>query len=658
MLTISELGKSYGPKTLFEGVCLQVSRQERIGLVGPNGAGKSTLFSLILQNESPDAGSITLEKNATVGHLPQETAPAGAETVLELAIAITPEIAALQKKIKAAESEHAAARAEIDCHDNIHARYDALGGYQLEPRAKQILAGLSFREKDFHRPLREMSGGWVMRAHLARLLVQAPDLLMLDEPANHLDLESLQWFQEYLRHYPGAILFISHDRDFLNQLAGQIWELRQRKVFRYRGNYDDYLAQREAAEVQQWAAYKNQQREIARLMEFVERFRAKATKAAQAQSKLKQVERMEKIEAPGGGDKTIKFRFPQPQRSGLKVITLKGIHQAYGQNVIYRGMDFQAERGQRTVLVGPNGAGKSTLLKILAGVLQPQQGVRELGHNTRAVYYSQYRVDMLQPGRTVLEEALDSPERMTEESIRTLLGAFLFCGDDVFKKTGVLSGGEKSRLALVKLLLQPPNLLLMDEPTTHLDIASVDALLAALRQFTGTLIFISHDVYFIRQISNHVVRVDAGRLTHFPGGYQYYLDKTAAAAAQAAAAPGREAAAERPSVKGGRKEQKRIEAEQRQARSGERRAQQERLAALESEILKLEARQKELAAALEDPGVYRQAGQAMSLNREWSENAARLEQLSRQWEQAAEQALASGYFPTRQGETLSSRDSI
>ncbi|MGD0411028.1 MAG: ABC-F family ATP-binding cassette domain-containing protein [Verrucomicrobiota bacterium] len=642
MLTISELGKAYGPKTLFEGVSLQVSRQDRIGLVGPNGAGKSTLFSLILQKESPDAGSITLEKNATVGHLPQETAPAGAETVLELAIAITPEIAALQQKIKAAESEHAAAHGEIDGHDNIHARYDALGGYQLEPRAKQILSGLSFREKDFHRPLREMSGGWVMRAHLARLLVQAPDLLMLDEPANHLDLESLQWLQEYLRQYAGAILLISHDRDFLNQLAGQIWELRQRKVIRYRGNYDDYLAQREAAEVQWLAAYKNQQREIAHLMEFVERFRAKASKASQAQSKLKQVERMEKIEAPGGGDKIIKFHFPQPRRSGLKVITLKDIHHAYGENVIYRGMDFQAERGQRTVLAGPNGAGKSTLLKILAGVVQPRQGVRELGHNTRIGYYSQYRVEMLQPGRTVLEEALDTPERMTEESIRALLGAFLFCGDDVFKKTAVLSGGEKSRLALVKLLLHPPNLLLMDEPTTHLDMSSIDALLAALRQFTGALIFISHDVYFIRQISNHVVRVDAGRLTHFPGGYQYYLDKTAAAFPQAGAAPRGEAAAARPVNKGGRKEQKRVEAEQRQARSGERKARQERVAKLEAEILKLEARQKELAAALEDPGVYRQPGQAMSLNREWSENSTRLEHLSRQWEQAAEQALAAG----------------
>ncbi|HXR08639.1 MAG TPA: ABC-F family ATP-binding cassette domain-containing protein [Candidatus Acidoferrum sp.] len=641
MLTISELAKSYGPQTLFEDVSVQANRQDRIGLVGPNGAGKSTLFSMILQTEPPDAGSITLEKNASVGHLPQETAPAGDETVLELAIAINPEIVELQKKIKAAESEQAGAHHEIDYHDNMHARYDQLGGYQLEPRAKQILAGLSFREKDFHRPLREMSGGWVMRAHLARLLVQSPDLLMLDEPTNHLDLESLQWFQEYLGQYPGAILLISHDRAFLNALTNQIWELRQRKLIRYRGNYDDYLVQREAAEVQLLAAYKNQQRAIAHQMEFVERFRAKASKAAQAQSKLKQVERMEKIEAPDSSDKLIKFHFPQPRRSGLRVITLTDIHHAYGQNVIYRGMDFQAERGQRIVLVGPNGAGKSTLLKILAGVVHPRQGRRELGHNTKAGYYSQYRVEMLQPGRTVLEEALDTPERLTEESIRTLLGAFLFRGDDVFKKVAVLSGGEKSRLALVKLLLEPPNLLLMDEPTTHLDISSIDALLAALRQFTGTLIFISHDVHFIRQLSNHVVRVEAGRLAHFPGGYQYYLDKTAAAAPPAGAWAGRPAAPAGPADKTGRKGQKRLEAEQRQARSGERKARQARVAELEAEIAKLETRQKELTAALETPEVYRQPGQAMSLNREWSANSTRLEHLAREWEQAAEQTLAA-----------------
>src|SRR5437016_7694512 len=510
MLTISGLSKAFGGRTLFAEVTLQVNRQDRVGLVGPNGAGKTTLFSLILRAESPDAGEITLERNARLGYLPQETAPVGDETVLELASALSPEFVRLRRHVLAWVAGHPR---EAHFHDNAHDRFNELVGYQLDASAKKILAGLSFRESDFHRPAREMSGGWVMRAHLARLLVQEPDLLMLDEPTNHLDLEALLWFQGYLKNYPGAILMISHDREFLNQLVGGIVEIRLGKLNRYRGNYDDYLAQRQANEVQLLAAYKNQQREIGRLMEFVERFRAKNTKAAQAQAKLKQIERMEKVEAPAGDEKQISFSFPQPQRSGLKVITLKNIHHAYGDNVVYRGMNFQPERGQRIVLVGPNGAGKSTLLKLLAGILTAQSGARVLGHNVKAGYYSQNRVDTLRTELTVLEEALDTPQRVTEQFVRTVLGCFLFRGDDVFKKVSVLSGGEKSRLALVKLLLDPPNLILMDEPTTHLDIPSIDALLKALQQFEGTLIFISHDVYLIRAIGNHGIHENAGKLT-------------------------------------------------------------------------------------------------------------------------------------------------
>jgi ATP-binding cassette subfamily F protein 3 len=483
-----------------------------------------------------------------------------------------------------------------------------------------------------------MSGGWVMRAHLARLLVQEPDLLMLDEPTNHLDLEALLWFQDYLKNYPGAILLISHDREFLNHLAGSILEIHQSQLMRYRGNYEDYLVQREANEIQLLAAYKNQQREIAHLMEFVDRFRAKNTKAAQAQSKLKQIERMDIIEAPGSDERKIKFTFPQPQRSGLKVITLKDIHHAYGTNVIYRGMDFRSERGQRTVLVGPNGAGKSTLLKILAGVLPFQSGTRELGHNVKAGYYSQYRVEMLQPKRTVFEEGLDTPQRITEEFVRTVLGSFLFRGDDIYKTVSVLSGGEKSRLALVKLLLDPPNLLLMDEPTTHLDMPSIDALLGALRQFHGTLIFISHDVYFIRALANHVVHVNAGHLTHYSGDYQYYLDKTAQSARAALTAGTKPAESkanfgERPAVKA--RDQKRLEAEQRQARSRERKEHQQLVHRLEKEIQVLEARLAELTAELEKPETYQQPGRALQVNRELTAAQDDLERLTAEWEKAA-----------------------
>jgi len=661
MVTLSEVSKSYGEKTLFTGATLTLTRGDRVGLVGPNGAGKTTLFNLILGRESADTGKVIIERNTRLGHLPQESAPVGDETVLELATAVSEEYVRLRKQVMAIE---AGQHDHVDWNDDVHSRFNDLGGFQLEAKAKQILKGLGFRDGDFNRPARTLSGGWVMRAHLARLLVWEPDVLMLDEPTNHLDLETVLWFQAHLCQYPGALLVISHDREFLNCLVDSIVELRLSRLFRYRGNYDSFLEQREANEAQLLAAYKNQQREIARLQEFADRFRAKNSKASQAQAKLKQIARMDKLEAPTGPEATVDFRFPQPERSGLKTITLKGVHHAYGENVIYRGADFEAERGQRIVLVGPNGAGKSTLLKLLAGVLPVQQGERTPGHNVRLGYFSQYRGDTLRPGLTVLEEALDTPQRVTETFVRSVLGCFLFRGDDVFKKVSVLSGGEKSRLALVKLLLDPPNLLLLDEPTTHLDLSSVDALLGALKEFTGTLIFISHDVYFIKQLANHVVHINAGTLTHYGGGYQYYLDKTAAKDARVALTAGAPisgsagvgrmgAPASLPALGGrksnadgdasapaqgdglSRKEQKRLEAEQRNARSKERKAQQQAVHHLEKQIQELEQRQAEITAALEKPATYEKGGAAAQLNRELSHNEDELARLTAEWETAA-----------------------
>ncbi len=658
MLTLSGITKAYGDRMLFADATLQLNREDRIGLVGPNGAGKTTLFSIILGQEPPDEGEITLERGMSFGYLPQENAPVADETVVELATGITPEYIKLRRILKAWDTNHPTeALHHEDIHDDVHDRFNELGGYRLEAKAKQILAGLSFREKDFERPAREMSGGWVMRAHLARLLTQEPDLLLLDEPTNHLDLEALLWFQGYLKSYPGAILVISHDREFLNQLVGSIVEIRQSRLIRYRGGYDEYLLQREAHEQQLVAAFKHQEREIGRLMDFVNRFRAKNTKASQAQSKLKQIGRMDRVEAPSSDARELDFQFPQPERGGQRVIKLAGIHHAYGEQVVYRGMDFQAERGQRIVLVGPNGAGKSTLLKILAGVLVPQSGERTLGHNVKAGYYSQYRVDMLNPERTVLEEGLDTPQRVTEQFVRTLLGSFLFRGDDVFKRVNVLSGGEKSRLALVKLLLDPPNLLLMDEPTTHLDMSSIDALAYALDQFEGTLIFISHDVYFIRALAKDVVHVNAGLLTHYPGGYQYYLDKTKAVSERAGLTAGtashstararssgpaqrlnpnqRQQAGGDADGSGSRKDQKRLEASQRQARSKHRKAQEEKVSHLEKEIHDLEARQAELIAELEKSETYEKPGAAVAVNRELVGVQEQLATLTPDWEQAA-----------------------
>ncbi|MEO7298830.1 MAG: ABC-F family ATP-binding cassette domain-containing protein [Verrucomicrobiota bacterium] len=646
MLTISGLSKAYGGRVLFSDVSLQINREDRIGLVGPNGAGKTTLFSMILGTEGSDAGKVILERGVTLGYLPQESAPVGDETVIELATAITPEYIKLRRIVMAWDANHPTEVADHpeEIHDNVHDRFNELGGYRLDAKAKQILVGLGFKEKDFDRPARELSGGWVMRGHLARLLVYEPDLLMLDEPTNHLDLETLIWFQEYLIHYPGAIVVISHDREFLNLLVGSIVEIRHSKLVRYRANYDEFLVQRAAKEEQHLAAYNNQQKEIEHLMDFVNRFRAKASKAAQAQSKLKQVERMEKLEPPENADKKISFSFPQPQRSGQRAVRLKDIHQAYGENVVYRGMDFEAERGQRIVLVGPNGAGKSTLLKILAGVLVPQKGTVEMGHNVTPGYFSQYRGDMLDASRTVLEEAMDTEYRTTEQNIRTLLGCFLFSGDSVFKKVSVLSGGEKSRLALVKLLLNPPNLLLMDEPTTHLDMSSIDALVYALKQFEGTLVFISHDVYFIRALANQVLHVNAGTLTPYAGDYQYYLDKSKATSAREALTAG---AKEEVKIKNtarpgeSRKDQKRREAQERQARSAGSRDQHQVVRRLEKEIQDLEKRQVELTAELEMSETYEKPGRAMQINRELVKVQDEILDLTVRWEENSAQLPAA-----------------
>jgi ATP-binding cassette subfamily F protein 3 len=650
MLTLSKVSKSFAGRTLFSDVSLQVNREDRIGLVGPNGAGKSTLFSLILRDATPDDGRVILEKNATLGFLPQESAPVGDETVLELACAISPALANAQRIIK----RHEAAKTEDDEeYHNALGTFDELGGWQLEPKAKQILNGLAFRETDFHRQARTLSGGWVMRAHLARLLVQEPDLLLLDEPTNHLDLESLVWFQEYLRNYPGAILMISHDREFLNQLVDSIVEIAHSRLNRYRGNYDKYLLEKAAREEQQLAAYKNQQREIASLQEFADRFRAKASKASQAQSKLKQIDRMEKIEAPLAAQKSIRFSFPQPARSGSRVISLKDVDHAYGELVVYKGMNFEAERGQRTVLVGPNGAGKSTLLKLLAGVLPVQKGAREVGHNVKVGYFGQYRVETLNDRQKVLEAALDSPNPVSEQTARSVLGSFLFRGDDVFKPVAVLSGGEKSRLALVKLLLDPPNLLLMDEPTTHLDIGSIDALIGALGQYEGTFIFISHDVHFIRAMAKTVLHISAGKLTPYAGDYQYYLDKSRATSERAALTAGEklsdgragsppakaapEASENAPTPRKS-KEQKRAEAEERQARARVRKEHDTRVSSLEMQIATLESRQKQLTAELEDPATYERGGAAMDLNRQLMAIAADLARVTAEWEALAAHA--------------------
>jgi len=640
MLSIKSISKAYAGRTLFANASLQINRRDRIGVVGRNGAGKSTLFSIILKDTSPDSGEIALERGAKVGFLPQENAPTGDETVIELACSFSPAFIQAARRLGTFGQAHGG-----DPTDTDYEVFESAGGGGLIAKARQILSGLGFRDADFDRLARELSGGWIMRAHLARLLVHEPDLLLLDEPTNHLDLHSLIWLQNYLQNYSGAILLISHDREFLNQLVRHIVELEGGRVTRYTGNYEKFVVQREAGEAQRLAAYENQQKEIDRLMRFVDRFRSKNTKATQAQSKLKQIERMEKIEAPFVSRKKMNFTFPQPGRSGQRVIALRGLAKSYGELRVYTSLDLEVERQQRIVLVGPNGAGKSTLLKMLAGVIGHDAGERELGHNVQPGYFAQHRAETLQLNRTVLEEMLDTPANVTEESARTLLGGFLFSDDDVFKKVGVLSGGEKSRLALAKLLLNPPNFLLLDEPTTHLDMGSIDTVIEALSQFKGTIVFISHDVHFIRKIASHVIHVEQGKLQHYPGPYDYYLDKTgqqSSHATQTSLANGAPARGGTAASREDAKSRKRREAEQRQALSKKRKVKQDLIDKLEAKIAAMEKRQGEIASQLKLPETYTAGGQAQQLNRELMEINNDHERYSDEWGVAVDELNAIG----------------
>lgn len=607
LLTLTDIAKSYGPKELFSEVSLTIQRRDRFGLVGANGAGKSTLFRIILGEEEADLGSAQWERGADFGFLPQESAPVGEETVLEIATAGT-----------------------------VHDPNDPFPevDWTLEPRAKKILAGLGFREKDFDLPARTFSGGWVMRAHLARLLVSEPTLLLLDEPTNHLDLEALLWFQDYLSRYPGGLVVISHDRAFLNALCNGMLELRNGRLHRYQGNYDDFLVERVARKEQQGAAFRNRQREIAHLQTFVDRFGAKASMASRAKSKEKQIERLEASapDEPEEDSKRIAFRFPQPPRSSLRAMRLAGVRQAYGDHVVYEKLDLELERGQRTVLVGPNGAGKSTLLKILAGQVPIQGGIREEGNQVEIGYFAQNRLDNLNPKLSVLENVMErrtSAHPFTEEQARGVLGAFLFRKDDVYKPVSVLSGGEKSRLALVRLLMRPPNVLLMDEPTTHLDMPSIDALVGALAAYEGTLVFISHDVHFIRAVAGNVLHVHSGRLTNYAGGYDYYLEKSQAKGEREALTAGFTDA--RPSGKSSPTAPAPTPTSPSKTDPKLAKRLRKEVAELEAKITALEAEQIEITGHLQNPAIYADAPKASALNRRLSELERDLEAVNATW---------------------------
>jgi len=642
MLTLSNLSKRYGPKILFREVSLRMMRGEKMGLVGANGAGKTTLFSILLGEVEEDEGKIEWERGTRIGYLPQESAPTGEETVLELATAITEELAQALKVLR--DHPHPDSPERLEAQEAF-AEHE---GFNLEAKAKKILSGLAFHQDDFHKPAHTLSGGWIMRAHLARLLVMEPDLLMLDEPTNHLDFETLGWFQAQVEKFSGSVLTISHDRAFLNATCTAILGISNRKLYRYPGNFDSFLVQKKEREAQHLAAYQNQQKEIAHHEDFIRRFRAKASKASQAQARIKTLEKMERIDPPEEADATIAFKFPQPPRSGQRVATLQGIRQAYGDHVVYTDLHLEVEKQERIALVGPNGAGKSTLLKILSDLVPIAGGKRELGHNVSVGYFSQQRVEVLDLERSVIDEAMEQTDRSVhEQDARTLLGAFLFRGDDVFKKVKVLSGGEKSRLALVKLLLSPPNFLLLDEPTTHLDMASIDAVIQALRDYTGTLIFVSHDLHFIRALGKRTIRIESGKVTNFAGDYDYYLWKSGSVSAQTGLIEGlRDARPEqaRPLENGEKvlsaKEKRRLRSQEREKKKAERGKLEDKVRRMEKEIMELEEEQEVCNAELANPGSYNDPDKAKELNSQAARLARLLQQRNYEWEIETEKLLA------------------
>ncbi|MCX7926936.1 MAG: ATP-binding cassette domain-containing protein [Candidatus Omnitrophica bacterium] len=526
MISLINVTKQYGSRILFSQLNLSIYKGEKIGLIGPNGAGKSTLFSLIMGEVEPSSGEVLVAKNTRIGYLPQEAHFDSERTVLAELIEGDSFVQDLYKEKEALEQANQADSAR---YGEILHQLETLGVFDLEHKAKKILVGLGFKEKDFHRLIRQLSGGWQMRTLLAKLLTFHYDILLLDEPTNYLDLNAALWLKDYLASFEGTFVMISHDKAFLNEVTNYTLILENGSIFKVKGNYEHYEELKRQRRVHLEKQFKEQEKKRQQLQRFVDRFHAQPNKAQQVRAKRTILERMAKeaVELPYDLRESIgKIEFPRAQQSGYRVITLEKISKSYKDIKVYEDLDFEITRGEKAVLVGENGAGKSTLLKILAGVLPIDSGQRIVGHNVQIGYFSQTRLDVLNPDNTVLREAYSAAQGyISETTVRTILGAFLFRGDDVEKLVKVLSGGEKSRLILVKYLINPPNFLLLDEPTTHLDVDAVDALVRALNEFEGTIVFISHDIHFVRSVANVVYEVKNGRVRKFPGSFDYYLEK-------------------------------------------------------------------------------------------------------------------------------------
>ena len=533
MIQLSGAGKRFGHKLLFENVDWLIAHRDHIGLVGGNGTGKSTLMKILAGMDTFDYGSLTVAKGTSAGYLPQDGLTLSGRTVFAECMSVFDDLRAMEKELESlmhsmAEIDHTSAQyaAVADRYEKVEHEFRTRDGYSIEAEVGRVLMGLGFAKEDWTRLTDEFSGGWQMRLALAKLLLQKPNLLLLDEPTNHLDLEARNWLEEYLEEYPHAFVLISHDRYFLDVTVDKIAEIWNKRFWFYTGNYDKFLAQKTQRNEQLQAAYRNQRDRIEQLEVFINRFRYQATKAKQVQSRIKELEKMERIEIPPE-EKSIHFSFPQPKSSGRIVAEFEGVAKTYQKNgmakEVFRDVSFMIERGDRIALVGVNGAGKSTLIKLLAGTEPLTAGEFRTGHNVLSDYFAQDQYKELDPEARILDDLGALSPRSTETELRSLLGCFLFSEEDVFKKIGVLSGGERGRYALLRLLLHPANFLLLDEPTNHLDLRAKDVLLEALMKYTGTVVFVSHDRYFIDKLATRVFEVGGGKVEIFPGNYEDYL---------------------------------------------------------------------------------------------------------------------------------------